>query len=287
MSISTVSYRVNNNDSNLFNARYAGSSASGDGKIVYPSSLNPVARAMLVDENGVELAKNNGVYTTTQKGYLKIESASGSSYIAIDSLDSNEQGKPNDTPPTAATNRGFSHFFGLNNFFVDDGDARTSQTAGSAATLKVEQRLSTNPNLISLGKLTPSPLPSDPSKPPTYSYERTIGDNSVIQAIAKLGIQAVNFDAAGGLGQTKNTFGAYAGQIIGAAATNANAAKTQQANAQTLLDGYSQRSDSISGVNLDEELANTIIYQNAYSSSARIITVVNSLFDTLIQAVGG
>ena len=108
----------------------------------------------------------------------------------------------------------------------------------------------------------------------------------MIQAIAKLGIQGVDFAAAGGLGQTKIPFGAYAGQIIGAAATNAKASQAQKENAQTLLDGYNKRSDSISGVNLDEELANTIIYQNSYSASARIITVVSTLFDTLIQAVG-
>lgn len=282
---SVVSYRINNNDSNLLNARYAALAATGSGNIVYPASLKPVAIASLVDENGVELSKINGVYTTTQKGYLKIESGDSNSYIAIDSLDSNEQGKPNDTPKTAATNRSFSHYFGLNNFFVDDGDPRTIKTVGSAAALKVETRLSTNPNLIALGKLTASPLPNDTSKPPLYTYERNVGDNSIIQALAKLGIQGVDFAAAGGLGQTKIPFGSYAGQIIGAASTNANASKTQKDNAQTLLDGYNQRSDSISGVNLDEELANTIIYQNSYGASARIITVVSTLFDTLIQAV--
>jgi|CXWL01.1.fsa_nt_gi flagellar hook-associated protein 1 FlgK len=283
---SVVSYRVNNSDSNLLNARYAALAATGSGTIVYPNSLKPVAVASLVDANGLELAKTNGLYTTTQAGYLKIASGDDVSYIAIDSLDSNEQGRPNDTPKTAATNRSFSHYFGLNNFFIDDGDARTIKNAGSAAALKVESRMSSNPNLISLGKLSPSPLPNDPNLPPLYTYERNVGDNSIIQALAKLGIQGVDFAAAGGLGQTKIPFNSYAGQIIGAAATNAVSSQTQKANAQTLLDGYNQRSDSISGVNLDEELANTIIYQNSYSASARIITVVSTLFDTLIQAVG-
>lgn len=286
LSTSTISYRINNNDSNLLNDRYAPIAASGSGNIVYPTSLKPVAVATLVDANGNELPKINGSYTTTQAGYLKITGGDSNTYIAIDSLDSTELGKPNDTPKTAATNRGFSHYFGLNNFFVDDGSARVSETAGSAADLKVEQRLIDNPNLIALGKLTPSPPPSDPTQPPAYTYERDSGDNSVIQALAGLGIQGVSFAAAGGLGQTKVPLGSYAGQIIGAAATNAQSSQTQKDNAQTLLDGYNQRSDSISGVNLDEELANTVIYQNAYSASARVITVVSTLFDTLIQAVG-
>ncbi len=286
ISSSVISYRVNNNDTNMMNARYAALSATQDGKLVYPQTTQPFARATLVDANGVEIGKVNGAYTTTQAGYLKIESGIPNNYISIDSLDSTELGRPHDTPKTDATNRGFSHYFGLNNFFVDDGDARVAKTAGSAAALKVESRLTTNPNLIALGQLTAVPPPNDPSKPSTYTYERTIGDNSVIKALANLGIQEVSFAAAGGLGQTKIPIGAYAGQIIGAAATNANASKTLKDNAQTLLDGYNQRSDSISGVNLDEELANTVIYQNAYSASARIITVVNAMFDTLLQAAG-
>jgi flagellar hook-associated protein 1 FlgK len=43
--------------------------------------------------------------------------------------------------------------------------------------------------------------------------------------------------------------------------------------------------DSISGVNLDEEAANMLRFQQAYAASAQIISVANSLFDTLLNAV--
>ncbi len=43
--------------------------------------------------------------------------------------------------------------------------------------------------------------------------------------------------------------------------------------------------DSISGVNLDEEAANMLRYQQAYAASAQIISVANTLFDTLMNAV--
>lgn len=42
---------------------------------------------------------------------------------------------------------------------------------------------------------------------------------------------------------------------------------------------------SVSGVNLDEEAANLIKYQQAYQASARIITVAQQIFDSLIAAV--
>lgn len=42
--------------------------------------------------------------------------------------------------------------------------------------------------------------------------------------------------------------------------------------------------DSVSGVNLDEEAANLIKYQQAYQAAAQMIAVASSLFDTLLQA---
>jgi len=44
--------------------------------------------------------------------------------------------------------------------------------------------------------------------------------------------------------------------------------------------------ESISGVNLDEELSNMIRFQKGYEASARYITTVNSMLDTLINRMG-
>jgi flagellar hook-associated protein 1 FlgK len=43
---------------------------------------------------------------------------------------------------------------------------------------------------------------------------------------------------------------------------------------------------SVSGVNLDEELANMLKYQHGYNAAARFITTINSMFDTLINRMG-
>ena len=44
--------------------------------------------------------------------------------------------------------------------------------------------------------------------------------------------------------------------------------------------------DSISGVNLDEEAANLIRYQQAYQAAAQVVQVANTTFDTLLGAIG-
>jgi len=43
---------------------------------------------------------------------------------------------------------------------------------------------------------------------------------------------------------------------------------------------------SVSGVNVDEELSNMIKYQHGYAAAARFITVVNSMLDTIINRMG-
>jgi flagellar hook-associated protein 1 FlgK len=40
---------------------------------------------------------------------------------------------------------------------------------------------------------------------------------------------------------------------------------------------------SISGINLDEELANILRFQHGYAAAARFITTVNSMFDIIIR----
>jgi flagellar hook-associated protein 1 FlgK len=43
--------------------------------------------------------------------------------------------------------------------------------------------------------------------------------------------------------------------------------------------------DAVSGVNLDEEAANLLRYQQAYAAAAQIIAVSGQLFDSIINAV--
>ncbi|MDR1902243.1 MAG: flagellar hook-associated protein FlgK [Treponema sp.] len=44
--------------------------------------------------------------------------------------------------------------------------------------------------------------------------------------------------------------------------------------------------ESISGVNMDEELSNMIKYQHGYAAAARFITTVNTMLDTIINRMG-
>ncbi|WP_457666113.1 flagellar hook-associated protein FlgK [Thiolapillus sp.] len=54
---------------------------------------------------------------------------------------------------------------------------------------------------------------------------------------------------------------------------------------QQLLERAQNANDAISGVNLDEEAANLVKYQQSYQAAAQMIAVANELFDSLLGAV--
>ena len=43
---------------------------------------------------------------------------------------------------------------------------------------------------------------------------------------------------------------------------------------------------AVSGVNLDEEAARLIQYQQAYQASAKMLQIAQNIFDNLLQTVG-
>jgi flagellar hook-associated protein 1 len=46
------------------------------------------------------------------------------------------------------------------------------------------------------------------------------------------------------------------------------------------------RLQSETGVNLDQELANLTVYQNAYGASARVISTIQTMYDSLMNITG-
>ena len=63
--------------------------------------------------------------------------------------------------------------------------------------------------------------------------------------------------------------------------------RSARANADTeisLLQSVTDRRDGLTGVNLEEEAANLIRYQQAYQAAAQIITSANDVFDILLRA---
>jgi flagellar hook-associated protein 1 FlgK len=74
---------------------------------------------------------------------------------------------------------------------------------------------------------------------------------------------------------------AYA-QLVGNVGTRTRDAIIGQEAADSVLKQTQAQRDSVSGVNLDEEAADLIRFQNAYQASARIVQVSSEIFDAIL-----
>jgi flagellar hook-associated protein 1 FlgK len=102
------------------------------------------------------------------------------------------------------------------------------------------------------------------------------GDNRNLLEMAAL--QNTNTLAGG----TTGFQGAYA-QMVASVGAQAREVQVNQSAQQVLLSRVEESQQSLSGVNLDEEAANLLRYQQAYQAAGKMIELASRLFDTLLQ----
>jgi len=104
------------------------------------------------------------------------------------------------------------------------------------------------------------------------------GDNSNALLLANLQVAQTMENA------TTNFQGAYA-QLVGNLGTQTRSAQINSEAQAALLSQARESRDAVSGVNLDEEAANLLRFQQAYQAIAQVISVADSTFQTLLNAV--
>ncbi|HIF70071.1 MAG: flagellar hook-associated protein FlgK [SAR324 cluster bacterium] len=138
---------------------------------------------------------------------------------------------------------------GFNSFF---------ETLKGAADLRISPRILEDPNAISTGRdLIP-------------------GDNQVALAIAKLQNQPTMRDET-------VTFGEYYNSILGDIGLKVQRNQVEKAQQDNMVQQFREIRSSISAVNMDEELADMIQHQKAYEASARYVSTVDEMMQTLIN----
>jgi flagellar hook-associated protein 1 FlgK len=102
------------------------------------------------------------------------------------------------------------------------------------------------------------------------------GDNTNATALANL----QNADVISG----QNPISYYSGLVF-QVGSQASTASSQLSGENLLVQQLQDQIGAVSGVSLDEEGANLILYQNAYEAAARVAGVVETLFQTAIAMV--
>ncbi len=133
-------------------------------------------------------------------------------------------------------------------------------TRGGAGNLKLAF---TNPDKIAAASLS--------------AATTATGDNTNVRAMAALATKA--------LVDGKTIADANA-QLMGKIGNAASAKGIEATANQRLLDQVTTQEQSVSGVNLDEEAANLLRYQQAYQASAKAIAIAGEVFKTILDIMG-
>lgn len=108
-----------------------------------------------------------------------------------------------------------------------------------------------------------------------YNTSNGIGDGSNALRMAKL--RHIN-----GMVNNNATFNDFYISLISRIGSEGEEAKDRITNQETLMKNLKNLRESISGINLDEEMANMVAYQHGYNASARVISTMDKMLETII-----
>ncbi|MFC5547955.1 flagellar hook-associated protein FlgK [Massilia aerilata] len=121
--------------------------------------------------------------------------------------------------------------------------------------------------------MTGAPLDKD-----SFSIQTGSGDGDTRNAGLLGDLQTKNIFDGG-----KTTYQSAYAQLVG---TVGNKTREVQVNAESsgaLLEQVQNAAQNVSGVNLDEEAANLLKYQQAYQAAGKVMQIADSIFNTLLQ----
>jgi len=115
----------------------------------------------------------------------------------------------------------------------------------------------------------------------------TKGNNQLALWIGQLRNTEVNFDGSSSTAIAgKSTIDEVFRSMIGTLGVKSKEAIRQEDNHELLASQVDEQRMSVSGVSLDEEMANLVKYQQAYNASARMITAIDEMLDKVINGMG-
>lgn len=190
-------------------------------------------------------------------GHLKIGATNAANGIAINDLASSIGGV------------GFSDYFGMNDVVTGTGAAN----------------FAVNSNILNGSAGLPTDLLDASATLTAGGQVLTAGSAAVVQSLYNKLTGSSSFAAAGGLGATTGSFADYAAAIVANVAAKASQAAGVYTAKSTAQSSYASSLASQSGVNIDEETQRVSSLQNKYAAASQLISVINSMFSSLISAV--
>jgi flagellar hook-associated protein 1 FlgK len=152
--------------------------------------------------------------------------------------------------------------------------ASGSQMTGLAGRIAVNTQLVTDPTRLSVYSTSPVTPTGDTTRP-DYLYSQLT--NAVYSYSPQTGLGSASQPFTGSISN-------YLQQFLGVQANAATQATQLQQGQSVVVSTLQAKFNSTSSVNLDSEMSNLIQLQNAYAANAHVMSVVQSMMNTLLQA---
>jgi flagellar hook-associated protein 1 FlgK len=173
------------------------------------------------------------------------------------------------TSSVGAGSDSFSMYFGFSNVFTNVGGEY----------IDVCDYLSVSPD-----SLASSVLDNDPALA-VGDTGLVAGNGEVATAVSNALTSNVLFSATGGFPAQSSTLSSYANRIVAYVANASQNAATESDTAKNLYLGLKNTMENATGVNIDEETAKMVELESQYEASAVILSTLQDLFETLVDAV--
>ena len=148
---------------------------------------------------------------------------------------------------------------------------------GMAGSLSVREDLKVSPEQIAGG--TPE------FNPTSGKYEQNPATNNIANAMSKVFSDTQTFAQSGSIAKTDTTLANYASTFVGNIASQALSYDEALTYQQTLTSSIATKEAQISGVDVDQELSQMIIFQQTYAACAKAFTASKEIMDMLLEIV--
>lgn len=172
-----------------------------------------------------------------------------------------------DSTTVGTTGQTFSSLFGLGDSFQ----------ALAGRDIRVREAIVADPDQLALSQYDDTAM--------VGQVALSDGDQRGALALQAIETSLVNFEEAGELRSGALTLSQYSAQWLGNAGLMARRSTNLEEDNRALQLEINQRRTDVSGVNMDEELSNLIVFQNAYQAAARVLSSVQELYDDLLSLV--
>lgn len=166
-------------------------------------------------------------------------------------------------------------------FFTDGNSPYTGAITGAGSEKTgLAGRIAVNPKLLA----DPSRLVVYNTSPTTPSGDTTRADFILSQLTS--GIQTYTPDTGVGAAKTpfKGSILSFTQQFTAIQGSAATAAASVADGQSVVVATLQNKMSATSGVDIDTEMANLMALQNAYSANARVMSTVNTMYQSLLQA---